>query len=181
MATVQHSTLTSAELHEPKGVATANANTVYIADGAGSGQWRLKPNGYAFYDNDTGTTFTTPTSPTLCNVTTNTSGTIREFTSNGAGRLTYTGAATIGVAIRATLNYIQGAGSATNIVLQLYVNGVAAGPKTRVRTGTTLVDRADVVSFQTTFATNDYAELYITSSVDDVTVKALSIDVEGIV
>lgn len=32
-----HSTLTGAELHEPKGQSTAAADTVYVADGAGSG------------------------------------------------------------------------------------------------------------------------------------------------
>lgn len=37
--TVQHSALTGAELHEPKGAASAGAGTVYVADGAGSGTW----------------------------------------------------------------------------------------------------------------------------------------------
>lgn len=39
MANVAHSTLTGAELHEPKGVATAPAGTVYVANGSGSGSW----------------------------------------------------------------------------------------------------------------------------------------------
>jgi hypothetical protein len=39
MANVEHSTLTGAALHEPKGVAAASANTVYVADGAASGAW----------------------------------------------------------------------------------------------------------------------------------------------
>lgn len=34
-----HSALTGAELHEPKGVAAAAANKVYVSDGAGSGAW----------------------------------------------------------------------------------------------------------------------------------------------
>lgn len=34
-----HSSLTGADLHEPKGVASAAANQVYVADGAGSGTW----------------------------------------------------------------------------------------------------------------------------------------------
>ncbi len=37
--TVQHSALTGAELHEPKGAAAASANTVYVANGSGSGAW----------------------------------------------------------------------------------------------------------------------------------------------
>lgn len=39
--TVAHASLTGANLHEPKGVATAAINTIYIADGAGSGTWTL--------------------------------------------------------------------------------------------------------------------------------------------
>ena len=34
-----HSTLPDAQLHEPKGVAGAATQTVYVANGAGSGVW----------------------------------------------------------------------------------------------------------------------------------------------
>ena len=43
MATA-HSTLTGADLHEPKGVASANADEIYIANGAGSGTWTAADN-----------------------------------------------------------------------------------------------------------------------------------------
>lgn len=39
MATIGHSTLTGTELHEPKGVSTADEDTVYRATGGGSGTW----------------------------------------------------------------------------------------------------------------------------------------------
>jgi len=39
MANIQHSALTGADLHEPKGAAAASADEVYIADGAASGAW----------------------------------------------------------------------------------------------------------------------------------------------
>lgn len=39
MANVAHSTLTGADLHEPKGVSSAASGTVYIANGSGSGSW----------------------------------------------------------------------------------------------------------------------------------------------
>lgn len=38
--TVAHSTLTGAELHDCKGIDAASANTVRVADGAGSGAWQ---------------------------------------------------------------------------------------------------------------------------------------------
>lgn len=44
MANVEHSTLTGSDLHEPKGVAAASANRVYVADGAGSGSWTTVSN-----------------------------------------------------------------------------------------------------------------------------------------
>jgi hypothetical protein len=37
---VAHANLTGANLHEPKGVASASADTVYAADGAGTGNWQ---------------------------------------------------------------------------------------------------------------------------------------------
>lgn len=37
----EHRNLTGASLHEPKGAATASANTVYTANGLGSGSWQL--------------------------------------------------------------------------------------------------------------------------------------------
>ena len=36
---VEHVDITDPELHEPKGVAAANAGEVYVANGAGSGSW----------------------------------------------------------------------------------------------------------------------------------------------
>lgn len=44
MANVSHASLTGANLHEPKGVASATANKVYVSDGSGSGTWqKLSP------------------------------------------------------------------------------------------------------------------------------------------
>ncbi len=37
--TVQHRDIPEAQLHEPKGVSTAQANQTYVADGATSGSW----------------------------------------------------------------------------------------------------------------------------------------------
>jgi len=39
MATIEHKNITEANLHEPKGVSTASSGEVYVADGAGSGDW----------------------------------------------------------------------------------------------------------------------------------------------
>jgi hypothetical protein len=39
MANVAHKNLTGVDLHEPKGIAAASADQVYVADGAGGGVW----------------------------------------------------------------------------------------------------------------------------------------------
>lgn len=63
MANIQHSTLTDPNLHEPKGISTASANTVYMANGSGSGTYtnvnRLPGTGWGQYSNAvyTGTTY----------------------------------------------------------------------------------------------------------------------------
>ena len=41
--TIQHKLLTGADLHEPKGAASAASGNVYVADGAGSGAWDKLP------------------------------------------------------------------------------------------------------------------------------------------
>ena len=63
MATVEHSTLTSSELHEPKGISSAASGKVYVADGTGSGDWStMQPSitGWGYYqDNAAEQTFNT--------------------------------------------------------------------------------------------------------------------------
>lgn len=44
MATIQHENIVDPYIHEPKGVGAATAKQVYVADGAGSGNWeKLSP------------------------------------------------------------------------------------------------------------------------------------------
>ena len=47
MATVNHADLPNSELHEPKDVSAAAADTCYVADGAGSGDWVAPPYTYS--------------------------------------------------------------------------------------------------------------------------------------
>ena len=67
----EHSTLTGGDLHEPKGVATANAGDIYIADGLGSGAWKqtgFSVHGEMVIINNT----TAETTPTAVDATFNT-------------------------------------------------------------------------------------------------------------
>lgn len=58
----EHNTITDPEIHEPKGVSTAGAGQVYIADGAGSGTWTTLAQGtiIGFLDYNDAATGTTP-------------------------------------------------------------------------------------------------------------------------
>lgn len=40
--TVAHANLTGANLHEPKGASSAVADSFYVADGAGTGNWKKR-------------------------------------------------------------------------------------------------------------------------------------------
>ena len=42
MANINHNTLSDPYLHEPKGITTALAGTIYVANGSGSGAWTAK-------------------------------------------------------------------------------------------------------------------------------------------
>lgn len=53
MANVNHSSLTDPYLHEPKGIAAAAANKVYVSDGAASGSWKtIYTQGWEDYEDD---------------------------------------------------------------------------------------------------------------------------------
>jgi hypothetical protein len=45
---VTHASLTGSDLHEPKGIENATAGQVYVADGAGSGDWTTTSSDNAF-------------------------------------------------------------------------------------------------------------------------------------
>lgn len=54
---VQHNAILDPNIHEPKGVAAASAGDIYVADGAGSGAWKVgSGQHYADMDITTGTT-----------------------------------------------------------------------------------------------------------------------------
>mgnify|MGYP000918801690 CR=1 FL=1 len=42
MPTVQHATLTDPNNHEPKGISTASSDSLYVANGSGSGTWKQR-------------------------------------------------------------------------------------------------------------------------------------------
>jgi hypothetical protein len=52
---IEHNIITDPHIHEPKGVSTAAVDTVYVANGAGSGEWLSPPVSYFWDYNDSET------------------------------------------------------------------------------------------------------------------------------
>lgn len=68
MATIEHSALTTGELHEPKGIASASSKQVYIADGTGSGTWTYFPTGWGYYADASGSAQTFNSTPSILEI-----------------------------------------------------------------------------------------------------------------
>ena len=174
--TIQHSAITDPEIHEPKGISTAPEGSRYIADGLGSGTWKLKPHGAFYYFNvGTGTTFTTPTSYTLINpVTTGDSNPVA-VTHNGAGRLTYTGTPLIDGHMTASICFKHSTGAGTDIYFAIYKNGVATGVEWVQAANSTNYTTCTFVTHFNNVATNDYFEVYVKCSTGNVTVHGYNV------
>jgi len=179
MAT-EHNIITDPNIHEPKGVAAASANTLYIADGAGSGSWvKANPHGGWYYDNiGTGTTFTTPTAYMLMNLS-STATHVDEFTHNSSGRLTYTGAATRHVHIVIDISFKHSTGSGQDVFFVLYHNGAE-------HVGSNVVQTADSANYQhvafhwdEVANTNDYWEVYLKTASGNIIVHKAYVFIMG--
>jgi hypothetical protein len=179
MPNVAHASLSGADLHEPKGIASASSGMVYVADGASSGSWRYIPHSFCYYANiGTGTTYTAPTSYTLVNPTTIGDANQTNFTHNSAGRLTYTGSTTIDVTITCTLTAKHSA-SATDCFFQLYKSGSGiAGAEVVEEVNSSNYSGLTIVS-HTSLATNQYVELYCKTASGNIVVHAMNLSVLG--
>lgn len=89
--TIEHNAITDPNIHEPKGIAAAIANKVYVSDGAGSGDWTvLNNNEMGWYDyNDLATQSTA--------IPLTTAGTAYALTNDGDGPYTTTTYKLLGV------------------------------------------------------------------------------------
>jgi hypothetical protein len=179
MAT-EHNTLTDPELHEPKGVASATANQMYLADGAGSGDWRNFPHSHMYYsDIGTGTTITTPTAYTVINPTTVGDTDPHDFSHSGAGKLTYTGTDTVDASIAVTLTIKHSTGSGVDCYFAVYKNGAAIAGGEHVHTADSANYGNVVLIVHTELVTSDYIEIYCKAASGNIVVHAMNVDIDG--
>ena len=164
MANVNHSALSDPYLHEPKGASTANAGEVYIANGAGSGNWTQNHRhvgGHLTFSTGSPYSHSTTTSDTVINPT---------FTlvdnngfsglSSPNARIQYDGAEVISAAVTGTFSVQQASGTSRQVQLVFYKNGVELTGSRVIATAVSGEWHQVTVAFNTTLAANDYIEVF---------------------
>jgi len=163
--TIQHSLITGADLHEPKGVATAASNSVYVANGSASGAWSPLSRylgAYTGFDSTTPAyTHSTTTSDTALN-NTFTSTENNGFTILAAPntRVQYNGTETISAQVLISLSTEQASGSDKEVEWALYKNGVEIPGLRSLRTLSTSNWGSITLSGFTELGTDDYLEIF---------------------
>ena len=166
--TIQHNLITGTDLHEPKGVAAAAANKVYVANGSASGAWStlttstmtLPKGKFWFYNISSAYNLTYGAATQKVAPTTIASGLGSLVTEATSARLTYTGALTTVVKLDFDVSLGQSTGSNKDLTIAIHKNGaVIAGSEQFVSTTSSEIHVA-TGSTIVTAATNDYFEIY---------------------
>lgn len=165
MANVNHSSLTDPYLHEPKGIASANANEVYTSNGSGSGVWKPHHHyvgAYVAFDSATPAyTKATTTSYSVLNPTLVTS--VSEgftVTNSPNARLVYSNTIDISAHITLSTSTQLASGSSTPTNWAIYKNGsILAGSETIRAIASSSWGSVSVIGY-TPLTPNDYIEVY---------------------
>jgi hypothetical protein len=182
MPTVQHNTLTTTDLHEPKGISTANASEVYVCAGGGTGAWELlNPYGGWRYNNiGTGTTYSTPTTYTLVNVA-GTTTMVQNFTHNSLGRLTYTGTDARHCHAVIDISFKHSTAGGADVYFAIYKKGSILGtPNAEVVVSADSSDYMRMaLHFDDMMVQNDYYEVYTKCATGNVIIHAAYMFIMG--
>lgn len=168
MADVNHNTLTDPYLHEPKGISTALAGQIYVADGAGSGDWVENSRifgGYLTFSTGSPYAHSATTSDTVLNPTF-TPSTNNGFTglSSPNARVRFDGPETISASLDACFSLQQSSGTARQVEMVLYKNGSELLGSRMIATAASGEWHVVCLKYNTTLAVNDYVEVFIKAS-----------------
>lgn len=164
---LEHATLTEAYLHEPKGISTATAGKVYVANGAGSGTWSL-PSGSAYgelYITSGATAFALAAASAYSKLDPGT-----EWTANGSSNVTLDGTngqLTVGIAgvykLDFWMNFTTASlAASTQYSFKYAVNGTTAPRSVAVQKFTNGSDRLHIAaSGFATLAANDIISIHV--------------------
>lgn len=165
MANVNHNTLTDPYLHEPKGASTALAGQIYVADGAGSGDWVENSRafgGYLTFSTSSPYAHSTTTSDTVINpsfsIAVN-----NGFTglSSPNARVRYDGTETISASLHCNFSLQQASGSLKQLQLAIYKNGAELMGSRMIASIASGEWRVLSLAYDTALATNDYIEVVV--------------------
>lgn len=168
MANINHSSLSDPYLHEPKGVSSALAGQIYVADGAGSGVWVENSrafDGYLTFSTSSPYEHSATTSDTVFN-TAFTTGVNNGFTglSSPNARIRYDGTETINATIDARFSLKQTSGTAKDVEIVFYKNGAELSGTRMVITASNSEWHFISILGGITLATNDYIEVFVKAS-----------------
>ncbi|NOQ73239.1 MAG: hypothetical protein GQ574_14625 [Crocinitomix sp.] len=163
----EHVDLTDPELHEPKGVATAAVDNIYLADGVGSGSWvkhKAHIGGYVVFDDvtpaysvTTGGTSDVVINPTFIGTH------AEDFTAliTPNARIRYDGLTDLPAFVHFNGSIKQASGGTIDMQFVLYKNGVAQEGSRVVRSATSGAWGSVAMGFDTLLSTNDYLEFFL--------------------
>lgn len=163
---IEHDSITDPDIHEPKGVSTASANEVYVADGAGSGEWiktKYHINGYIPFDATTPayhhsvTTSFSPLNPTF-------SATLVEgFTGETSpnARLKYTGTEDVIAHCSFVFNFENASGADRELEITFYKNGSLMNGGHIIVTSENNHWRSATLTDMVSLSTDDYVEVFV--------------------
>ena len=166
MATIEHSTLSTGEIHEPKGAATASSGEVYVANGSGSGTWTPADShiaGYIAFDASTPAyQHSTTTSDTVLDPTFSVASS-KNFSgaSTPNARLVYDGTDDVYGALHFVASVKQASGGDRELELALFKNGVELNGTRSIMTIESGKWGTFALNSITSLSTNDYLEVFI--------------------
>jgi hypothetical protein len=167
MANVNHSTLTDPYLHEPKGASFAQAGSVYLANGSGSGTWTELSryvNGYVSFNSvspyayqHSVTSVFTPLNPGFSIEAAN--GFIAQASPNA--RLLYQGPEDINCSFNFTIAYKNDSGSSKDVELVFYKNGSQMNGGHIIVTAVSGEWASATLTDLSSLTQNDYIEVFV--------------------
>lgn len=166
MATIEHSALTTRELHEPKGIGSASSGEVYVANGSGSGVWTPADShiaGYIAFDATTPAyQHSTTTSDTVLDPTFSVASS-KNFSGETSpnARLVYEGSADAYAMTTFVASVKQSSGTNRELEIALAKNGVEVAGTRSIMTINTGYWLTYAISTILSLSTDDYVEVLI--------------------
>lgn len=177
---VDHKDLTGADLHEPKGVATAPAGAIWVYDGAGDIDWQKFPR-IEVLPNTTEVTVTTPTAYTAAPCSN--AGAVDGYffsVATDTGIITYTGEDTRVCLVEWSCYVAQTDASARDVYVAVALNTIPQTNYEMVETLSQNVYSPVSSKFLISLSKNDKLQLYVKVAAGNVKINKGRINVRGL-